>query len=138
MKKSYSKEEKQEYFNKLRAQWAAAKKHSLNGGRAEIEAIMATHGMKVSMIGFMVVYTQMKSQGLDGIPYLDAKTFQGWKENGFKVRKGEKSTLDGITWVNVTTDKLTTPDGETSDISTYAMPKGYHLFHRSQVEPLTA
>ena len=131
MKKQYTKEQKQAYFKSLRQQWDAAKKHAQNGGAAEYEAMVKTHGFNISATGYFLVSMQMKSQGLDGIPYLDAKTFMGWKENGFKVRKGEKSTLSGITWIGVK------PKDQDDEQSTgYAMPKAYHLFHRSQVEPI--
>ena len=127
----YTKEQKAAYFKSLREQWQAAKKLAENGGQAEYQAMVATHGFNISATGYMLVSMQMKAQGLNGIPYLDAKTFMGWKQNGFKVRKGEKSTLSGITWVGVT------PDNEDNDEKTsYAFPKQYHLFHRSQVEPI--
>ena len=131
MKKTYTKEQKEKYFKSLREQWQVAKKHAQNGGAAEYEAMIATHGFNISATGYMLVSMQMKAQSLDGIPYLDAKTFNGWKENGFKVRKGEHSTLSGITWIGIK------PKDEEDETKTgYAMPKAYHLFHRTQVDPI--
>ena len=72
----------------------------------------------------------MKYHGFDGIPYLDCKTFMGWKERGFIVRKGEKSLIAGITWVSVEGK-----EGEPDD-NGFKFPKEYHLFHRSQVEAI--
>ena len=129
-KKEFTKQEKQAYFKSLRDRWQSAKKHADNGGKAEFQAIITNHGLNVSMTGFILVYSQMKSQGLDGLPYLDAKTFHGWKENGFKVRKGEKSTITGITWIGINKKGEDSEEIENS----YAMPKAYHLFHRSQVD----
>lgn len=121
-----SEAEKKAYFKALRARWTQAKELLTAGKIKAIDAIIATHGLKISNTGFMYVSLQMEQQGLDGLPYLDAKTFNGWIETGFRVRKGEKSTLDGVTWINCTDTK----DKEKS----YMMPKGYHLFHRSQVD----
>ena len=127
MIKEHTKEEKAVYFKGLREQWNAAKVHALNGRKAEIEAIIMNHGMKISNTGFLFVKLQMEAQGLDGLPYLDTKTFKGWKENGFRVMKGQKSTLSGITWIGIYKE-----DDEIK--SSYAIPKEYHLFHKSQVE----
>ena len=131
----YSKEQKAAYFKSLREQWQAAKKIAENGQGDEFAAIIKNHGLNVSLTGFTVVYSQMKNQGLDGLPYLDAKTFMGWKENGFKVRKGEKSTLSGITWVTVL-KKNDTENLSDDDAYSFSMPKEYKLFHRSQVESI--
>jgi hypothetical protein len=74
----------------------------------------------------------MQAQGLDGLPYIDAKTFQGWKESGFVVNKGEHSTLSGLTWIGAKITNKDTGEEETA----YVFPKEYHLFHRSQVSPI--
>ena len=129
MKKQYTKSEKAEYFKGLRDQWNAAKKYASNGGSAEYQAIIANHGMNISLIGFTLVYHQMKTLGLDGLPYLDCKTFHGWKANGFKVRKGEKSQISGITWIGISKSSE-----DSDEVDTYAIPKAYHLFHRTQVD----
>ncbi len=116
-------------MQRLRELWKSAK-DKLDAGELEaIQAIIATHGMKISATGYNFCRVQMRAQGLDGLPYLDCKTFKGWKDNGFQVRKGEHSTITGITWVGVggkADDELLT-DFE------YMIPKEYHLFHRSQV-----
>ena len=133
MKKQFTREEKQIYFKGLREQWAAAKAIANNGKGDEIRAIIATHGMNISVTGYLIVSNQMKALGLDGLPYLDAKTFQGWKDNGFKVRKGEKSQISGITWIGINTAK---EDEDNTESKSYAMPKAYHLFHRTQVDAI--
>ena len=125
----YTKEQKKEYFQSLRDRWTEAKKQYSENEITAVEAIIETHGLKISRFGFLFVKVQMEKQGLDGLPYLDAKTFQGWKENGFVVKKGEKSTLDGITWIGV-------GEEEDSGKFEYMLPKQYHLFHRTQVEEI--
>jgi len=135
--KTYSKAQKKAYFKALRENWLKAKKELDDQKISEIQAIIRTHGMNISATGFMFVSMQMRSQGLDGLPYLDAKTFHGWKQNGFKVKKGEHSTLSGITWIAPKTGEVTGKLGNeeiTVETSDYVFPKEYHLFHRSQVE----
>lgn len=128
MKTQFTKQEKSAYFAMLRTEWQKAKVMS-EDQKQITEAIMLSHGLKMSLTGFYYVQAQMKAQGLEGIPYIDAKTFTGWKESGFQVKKGEHSTLKGLTWISTkTTDELT---GEESN--GYTFPKEYHLFHRSQV-----
>ena len=124
-------------MKQLRSQWADVKKLLSDEKISEIQAIIATHGMSISAIGFMFVSLQMSTQGLGGLPYLDAKTYKGWKQNGFQVKRGAKSTLSGITWINVgggdDPDIADTKHKGTDD-GGYMFPKEYHLFHRSQVE----
>ncbi len=138
----YTKEEKKEYFAKLREEWQTAKSLLTAGEIKEIEAIIINHGMEISAISYKMVAMQMHAQKLDGIPYLDAKTFKGWKENGFTVKKGESSTLSGITWIgaepnNSDAGKLLPSGDITEEKKGFIFPKAYHLFHRSQVEAIT-
>ena len=84
-------------------------------------------GAKISATGFAIIYSQMRQLGLDGLPYVDCKTFAGWKEAGFKVKKGEHSNLLGITWISAG-KKESDDEGDG-----YKFPKAYHLFHRTQV-----
>ncbi|KKL70519.1 hypothetical protein LCGC14_2104060 [marine sediment metagenome] len=129
----YSKKEVQAYYADLRAQWNRAKQLLTDEKIKVIDAMIATHGLNISRTGYMIVSMQLQSQGLDGLPYLDAKTYKGWQENGFQVRKGEQSTLGSITWIGVKgKEKHETPDGEGK--KGFMMPKAYKLFHRSQVE----
>lgn len=123
----------------LRAKWKTAKQLLTDGKIREIDAAIATHGLNISRMGYMIVSMEMRSQGLEGIPYLDAKTYKGWKENGFQVRKGEKSTLGSITWVGVGgKDPVKRTDGsiEIEGDSGFIFPKSYNLFHRSQVDAI--
>ena len=133
MKKQFSKEQKSEYFAGLREKWQQAK--TMSADQKQItEAIMLAHGLKMSLTGFYYVQAQMQAQGLDGLPYIDAKTFQGWKESGFIVCKGQHSSLNGLTWISAkASNESTVPDTEEKG---FVFPKEYHLFHRSQVEPI--
>ena len=129
-------QKQKDHSKELRDRWNRAKSMLDDKKISEIDAIMATHGLNISRIGFMVVSQGMKQQGLEGIPYLDAKTYKGWRENGFQVRKGEKSTLGSITWVGVGKKEPTPakPEGE----SGFLFPKSYNLFHRSQVDAIAS
>jgi hypothetical protein len=84
-----------------------------------------------SYYSFYFTLQDMRKVGYQGLPYIDCKTFNGWKETGFKVKKGEHSKIDGIVWLEVKSNKET-EDDEKLDV----YPKLYHLFHRSQVEPI--
>ena len=132
MKKQFTKEEKSAYFAALREQWNKAKGMS-EEQKNQAAAIMLAHGLNCSQVGFCYVFAQMQAQGLDGIPYVDARTFDGWKESGFRVRKGEHSSLSGLTWIKAKSTSEGIPDEETK---TFIFPKLYRLFHRSQVEPI--
>ena len=127
----YTPEQKKAYFKDLRDRWQEAKTAMTEGRIAEIEAIIMTHGLNISSTGFQIVSMEMRQHGFDGLPYLDAKTYQGWKENGFHVRKGEKSVLGSITWIPIK-GKEAKPGQDPKD--PFVMPKAYKLFHRSQVE----
>ena len=131
MKKEYTKEERQAYYKALRERWQAAK---AVGNEDEVKAIMMQHGLNFSFRSYMFVKLQMNALGLDGIPYVDTKTFLGWKENGFMVRKGEKSQIDGLTWIAVNGKEAEAPAEGDDEKHGFVMPKCYHLFHRSQVE----
>ena len=120
--------DRKEYFKQLRDQWNEAKEHA---NVNEIQAIIENHGLKISVTGYYFVKQQMDHAGLDGTPYLDAKTFKGWKDNGYTVKKGEKSKLRGITWISVNSK----PDPANKEKG-FKMPKAYNLFHKSQVKEL--
>ena len=128
-----SKEQKQAEAKILRDRWNETKARATAGDISAAEAAIATHGLNISVNGFLVAAAAMAAAGLDGLPYLDAKTFQGWKGSGFMVRKGEKSFGSGITWVSCgeKSDKAT---GETR--SAFMFPRSYALFHRSQVSAM--
>ena len=123
-------EQKKIYRQELRDRWQKTKAELTAGELSAAKAIMESHGLNFSGISFLIVSHQMKTLGYDGIPYLDCKTYKGWKEAGFQVCKGEKSHIDGITWIEVGEK----PDSEEEpEESGYCIPRGYHLFHRSQV-----
>jgi len=131
MKKQYSKEQKNAYFKQLRAEWQKAKDIA---NIDEIQAIITNYGLSISPISYSLISMQMNALNLDGIPYLDCKTFQGWKENGFIVKKGEKSQIHGLTWITANNSKSDLDNSEIEDQKdSFLFPKIYHLFHRSQV-----
>ena len=140
-KKTYSAEEKKAYFAALRERWQDIKNRVTAGELDQIKAVIAEHGLTVSPWSYAFTEASMRAQGFDGIPYLDCKTFNGWKQRGFKVRKGEKSTIKGIVWLGVGS-KAEDPDqaerAKAAGKGGFLMPKQYALFHRSQVEPIDA
>ena len=75
--KTYTKEEKKEYFAGLRARWQAIKDGVTSGKLDEIKAIIAEHGLNVSPWSYAFTAASMKYHGFDGVPYLDCKTFLG-------------------------------------------------------------
>ena len=135
MKKTYTKEERQAYYQGLRKRWQAAKDIS---NEDEIRAIMMQSGLNFSVRSYAYVAMQLRALGLEGVPYVDTKTFMAWKESGFMVRKGEKSQIEGITWIAINGKEAEAPEDGDEKKHGYVMPKAYALFHRSQVEELRA
>ena len=132
--KTFTREQKQAYFKSLREEWKRAKETAKID---EIQGIIQNHGWNISPISFAIVSAQMDAQHLDGLPYLDAKTFQGWRENGFMVKKGEKSTLHSITWVSSDGKEIRNEKNETEKTDSFVFPKCYNLFHRLQVTEIS-
>lgn len=121
--------DKKTYFAELRTQRQKAKQMSL----AMTENVNAQFMLAKSKVenlspyGFMFMYSQLQENWLDGIPAIDTMTFKKRLENGYKVRKWEKSKLRWIT-----RKKIDKKDEEWS----YMIPKAYSVFHRSQVEAI--
>ena len=134
-KKTFSKEEKQEYFKKLRLDWKRSK--ALAENDMEAEALYRESGLTgVSYFSFYFVLKQMKGLKMEGLPYVNCKTFAGWHKNGFKVKKGEKSNIKGITWIKIKEDGKVIKNKDDQENIKFMYPKVYHLFHTSQVEAL--
>ena len=121
-KKRFSKEEKAAYYKAMRDQWQAAKDYSETHAD-EIVEIIAEQGLNISPKSFALIYQQMQALGLEGWPYLDAKTYQGWKENGYQVKKEEKSALKGIRWIEAGPKKNQEPEDD--DDGGYMFPRVY-------------
>jgi hypothetical protein len=136
-KKTFTKEEKQAYFENLRLEWKKSKALAENDMQAEALFREASLN-KVSYLSFYFVLRQMRANKLEGIPYVDTKTHKGWTENGYKVKKGEKSKLHGVTWLKVVNGKIVgaNPTKEEEESKGFVFPKVYHLFHRNQVEEI--
>lgn len=132
----YSKEQKTAYFRGLREQWAAVKKALDEKKITDIKAIILEHGLNVSPMSYFFVSVQIKALGWAGIPYLDYKTFKGWKDRGFQVMRGEKSKIKGLTWIRPETKNAAGVVMDDDDAPLF--PKEYHLFGRHQVEAIGA
>lgn len=131
--KEYTKEQKAEYFKALRDRWAQSKELSEkdNDAKSHYEAMRReSPTASISYTGFYFALMAMRAQNLNGIPYVDAKTFNGWITAGFKVKRGEKSTIEGITWIKA--------EKKTEDADDKLYPKRYALFHKTQVEEIRA
>jgi hypothetical protein len=136
MKKQYTKEEKAAYFADLRKRWKEISESITPDVETQIKAIMKERGLNFSVKSWVMVEQQMRALGLEGLPYVDTKTFLGWKDSGFVVKKGERSKIMGITWINLNEKE---ENEDKVDIKNdYVFPKVYHLFHNSQVEPIAA
>ena len=134
MVKTYTKEQKAAYFQKLRDDWKLSKQMAENNENTK--AMFRESGLEgVSLTSFHYVLQQMQAQKINGIPYVHAKTFNKWVEAGFKVKRGSKSTLEGITWVSAKGKEEKEKKNGEEDIS-YIFPKVYHLFHEGQVEAI--
>jgi len=127
-KATYTKEQKQKYFADLRGQWKQAKEYSEVDKYKAMHAEASRTGVRVSATGFTFTLMQMEQLNLEGMPYVDAKTFNGWKDSGYRVRKGEKSIIKGITFIK--------PKDDEDNNSTFVFPKVYSLFHKTQVEAI--
>jgi len=126
--KTYTKEQKTKYFSSLRQRWQESKKLAeTDKMQAIIREVEAT-GLQVSPYSIVFTALEMEAKKLEGLPVIDAKTFNGWKSSGYKVKKGSKSVLNGITWLKV--------NKEDKEKESFVMPKVYRLFHRSQVEAI--
>ena len=69
----------------------------------------------------------------DGIPE-EIHTFEGWKERGFSVRKGEKSDIRITIW-KYGTKKIRDKDGNETEKSSMFL-KESAFFRRSQVDEI--
>ena len=132
-RKQFTPEQKREYFAGLRNQWQAAK--ALAAADDSIGAMytqLCTMGVgDISMYNVSLILMQARQLNLDGLPYVDFKTYEMWRKAGFQVRKGETSPVFSLTWIGTKSDDET----EATDRPKY--PKLTHLFHSSQVEAIT-
>ena len=126
----YTPKQKKAYFKSLRDRWQESKKLAEND--EEAKALYKETGGNFSYVSFYMTLIDMRAAGLEGTPYIDCKTFNKWKEAGFQVKKGEKSTIKGMSWISPTYK-----DDEGNEVEDdYMYPKVYSLFHRSQVEAI--
>lgn len=131
MKKSFTPQQKKEHFTQLRRQWQQAKNLSQSDELAAVYSQLKGMGVgDISLYNVSLIFMQAREKGLEGLPYLDFKTYEGWKKSGFQVKRGEKSPVYSITWVGSKGDE----EGEDSGVR---WPKVTHLFHSSQVETLS-
>ena len=134
-KQKRSKEEVQAYYAELRQQWAEAKAKSQEAPVIAIYEELRKMGLKdISLYNVSLVYWQATAVGFDGLPYIDFKTYNAWRDSGFQVEKGQKSQVLSITWVGPERDEADSDGSEEENKPRW--PKATHLFHRSQVKPI--
>ena len=128
---TFTKAEKNVYFKGLRKQWQESKELADNDEAGK--ALFREAGGEFSYYSFYFTLLQMKDLGYSCVPYVDGKTFNKWREAGFRVRKGEKSRIKGIAWI------MPKAKDEEDEVETgYKYPKVYRLFHETQVDPIEA
>lgn len=117
-------------------------KPDLESRQAELEELILKvsaaeqfAGKDISWTQFGFVLGQMMELGLEGYPYIHARTYEGWRAAGRQVRKGEKSVLTSIAWVGANRNQ----DGEATEDrpgSRRLWPKTTNLFHVSQTDAI--
>ena len=132
----YTQDQKKEYFKSLRDRWTNSKKLASEDQEAQAlyrESITTTISGKISYWSFYFTLMDMKREGFSDLPYIDCKTFEGWRKSGFKVKKGEKSRIDGIVWLRFGSKGKIAEEINPLEEEVSLYPKLYHLFHKSQV-----
>lgn len=129
MQTQRTKEEKKAYFDALRKSWQESKELAQQDKYKAIYQECLKANLKISATGLVFTALQMEKLGLEGTPYIDCKTFKGWKDCGYIVKKGEHSQINGLTWIKSEKEN----DDEENK---YVFPKIYKLFHSSQTEPM--
>ncbi len=131
--KEFTPEQKREYYAGLRTKWAEAKALAATDEIGAMYIQLAEMGIgDISLYNVSLILMQAQALGLEGIPYVDFKTYNSWKGSGFQVKRGETSPVFSLTWIGAKDE-----DGEeVSDGQRW--PKLTHLFHSSQVEAIVA
>lgn len=65
-------------------------------------------------------------------------TFQGWKERGFSVKKGEHAIVKLTIWKHVTKKVKTEDNAEAETAGGYCIPKQAYFFSTAQVQRMEA
>lgn len=123
--------------DRLVHRWHECKKHPVP--TTDFEIAQGSVPEQISLTNFMMVASQMADQGLAGLPYVDVRTFNGWRAAGQRVKRGEKSSLWSITWIPANGNGSKPENGEAveADTSRRMWPKLTALFHISQVEAIS-
>jgi hypothetical protein len=132
-RKQFSAEEKRAYQAGLRREWAEAKEAAAGNGEVEkIYQHLAKMGVtRLSAVNIQLVLMQAGAAGFDGMPYVDFKTYQEWKRNGFQVERGQSSKVHTITWIGVGGK-----EEDEDESPSYMFPRLTNLFHSSQVKEI--
>lgn len=137
-KPTYTKEEKKQYFKKLTTRWIEVKNETQSAPEYKQLYEKSPVKNRISFISYWLTKISMDTYGYKGEPYIDMKTFDAWKKEGYIVRKHEKCNVTGIVWLHSITSKAIIDDKEVIEYGDTLYPKQYNLFHRSQVDKLHA
>ena len=122
----YTKQQKQEYFQNLRKEWKKSKALAENDPTAKALFRETKLLQGISYTSFYFTLSQMRAKNWKGLPYIDCKTFAGWRSNGFKVKKDEKSQIRGIVWKHpIQKNKDENENVTTTEDKTLLYPKAY-------------
>jgi hypothetical protein len=97
--------------------------------------VLALAGIVCSPASFIDVMKVMEAKGLDGVPFMDTKTFNAWRGEGRRVKKGEKAIYQSVSWNKIENIKEH-KDGSIEVTDEFRGGKIYSLFHRSQTEEI--
>lgn len=136
-KKEFTKEQKAEYYAQLRAEWRRAKELAEQDVYAGVLAELQRMGLAdISKQNVSLIMMQAEELGLGGLPYVDFKTYNHWRDAGFQVIKGERACVYTVTWVPTKASKAKIAAGEMKEDEINLRPSKTSLFHRSQVEEM--
>lgn len=96
---------------------------------------LALVGIRVSTYSFCEVQEVMKKRNLAGVPFLDTKTFNGWRAVGRRVKRGEKAIYQSVSWNKIENIKEHA-DGTIEVKDEFSGGKVYSIFHISQTEEI--
>lgn len=94
---------------------------------------LALVGIYTSPQSFLEVKSVLEAKNLEGVPFIDTKTFAGWQAVGRRVKKGEKAIYQSVTWNKIENIKEHA-DGSLEITDEFRGGKVYSIFHISQTE----
>jgi hypothetical protein len=121
----YTKKQRIAYYANLRKDWEKAQELASKDKKAVklFNEVKKANKEAKSIEAFYFTLAQMQKLNLKGLPYVDVKTFDGWLEAGFVVKKGQSHIVNGVVY------KAINPNG-------FKVPSFCNLFHKNQVQAI--